>query len=243
MLCQAGKCLTNTATTAAAGWSLIRTYTPFFAIISTFCSCISSNRKLRSSVLDLMCVCVSFSCRRQPLGDRFHLNRDGREKLPESGWKFVFYLVSWCSVAHVVLVQEGGRFLQRPSSIWTGSAQPDLFIPSIRPHGLLIRVCSLSATEYRIESSVPSSIYVIYAAQASFYLHSVYATLFLDVWRKDSLVLLLHHVITTVLLCVSWSARLADLATRPFVTSSPATQVPLVRTDHHLPPRHLRRLP
>lgn len=84
------------------------------------------------------------------------------------------------------------------------SSRPHLFIRSIVPEGL---IPTSRLTEYRIESSVSSSIYVIYAAQASFYLHSVYATLFLDAWRKDSLVLLVHHVITTVLLCVSWSAR------------------------------------
>ena len=62
----------------------------------------------------------------QPVGDRCRLNREGREKLPESGWKFVFYLISWCTVAYVVLVQDGGRDLLKPASIWTGTARRSL---------------------------------------------------------------------------------------------------------------------
>lgn len=96
--------------------------------------------------------------------------------------------------------------------------------------------------DYGTESSVSSSIYVIYAGQASFYLHSVYATLFLDAWRKDSLVLLAHHVITTVLLCVSWAARsvLHTIARSPDrVTASLFVQVSPIGTHHDLSPRHL----
>lgn len=98
--------------------------------------------------------------------------------------------------------------------------------------------------DYKIESSVSGSIYVIYAAQTSFYLHSVYATLFLDAWRKDSFVLLLHHVITAILLCVSWSARyVTSPRDRSFisrrVTISSSIQVSSIGTHHDFPPRYL----
>lgn len=54
---------------------------------------------------------------------------------------------------------------------------------------------------------VPRSVYIVYLAQTSFYVHSLYATLCVDVWRRDSAVLIVHHVITVILLVVTLSVR------------------------------------
>ena len=54
---------------------------------------------------------------------------------------------------------------------------------------------------------VDTYIYVTYIVQCSFYLHSVYGTLFMDHWRKDSLVMLFHHFLTLSLIGYSYVIR------------------------------------
>src|SRR5262249_31343131 len=61
--------------------------------------------------------------------------------------------------------------------------------------------------EWHYGMSVGWDIYIIYLIQCSFYLHSVYATLYLDVWRKDSIVMLIHHFLTLSLIGFSYAAR------------------------------------
>jgi len=55
--------------------------------------------------------------------------------------------------------------------------------------------------------TVPTNIYAVYVVQISFYVHSLYATVFVDQWRRDSIVLIGHHIITAVLLIFSLSTR------------------------------------
>ncbi|KAB0406637.1 hypothetical protein E2I00_018643, partial [Balaenoptera physalus] len=55
--------------------------------------------------------------------------------------------------------------------------------------------------------AVPRDIAVAYLLQGSFYGHSIYATLYLDAWRKDSVVMLIHHVVTLVLIISSYAFR------------------------------------
>lgn len=55
--------------------------------------------------------------------------------------------------------------------------------------------------------SVPFDITLLYFAQCGFYLHSVYATLFMDTWRKDFHIMLIHHFVTMALIIVSYGAR------------------------------------
>ena len=54
---------------------------------------------------------------------------------------------------------------------------------------------------------VPKDVYAIYLIEISFYLHSLYATLFVDHWRRDTLVLMGHHIVTSLLLVFSLSIR------------------------------------
>ena len=112
----------------------------------------------------------------------YKLNAEGVEKLPESGWKCLFYIISWSLVTYVLLWEESGRFILSPATVWKDYAFDLTSVPS-------------------------TSYYLIFAIECSFYIHSLYATLFLDSWRKDSIVLMVHHVMTIALLVFSWSAR------------------------------------
>lgn len=55
--------------------------------------------------------------------------------------------------------------------------------------------------------AVPWDIAVAYLLQGSFYCHSVYATVYMDSWRKDSVVMLVHHVVTLLLIASSYAFR------------------------------------
>lgn len=116
------------------------------------------------------------------LAHSYQLNCEGVDKLPESGWKCFFYTISWSLVAYVLLWEEGGRFLASPTSKWKEYAMDVTSIPS---------------TGY----------YVAFVIECSFYIHSLYAALFLDIWRKDSIILMVHHVMTIALLVFTWCAR------------------------------------
>ena len=54
---------------------------------------------------------------------------------------------------------------------------------------------------------VPTDIAIAYLMQCSFYGHSIYATAYMDTWRKDSVVMLLHHVVTLTLIACSYAFR------------------------------------
>ncbi|XP_016381055.1 ceramide synthase 1-like [Sinocyclocheilus rhinocerous] len=55
--------------------------------------------------------------------------------------------------------------------------------------------------------SVPTDITIAYLIQGSFYGHSIYATIYMDAWRKDSLVMVVHHFITLALITFSYAFR------------------------------------
>ena len=63
---------------------------------------------------------------------------------------------------------------------------------------------------WNIGIEVPYDIYVLYAIQVGFYFHSIYGTVFMDIWRRDSVVMILHHVLTLCLLVFSISIRYVD---------------------------------
>ncbi|XP_060272173.1 ceramide synthase 1 isoform X2 [Ovis aries] len=62
-------------------------------------------------------------------------------------------------------------------------------------------------SDWKTGMAVPRDIAVAYLLQGSFYGHSIYATLYLDAWRKDSVVMLVHHVVTLVLIVSSYAFR------------------------------------
>ena len=55
--------------------------------------------------------------------------------------------------------------------------------------------------------SVAQDMYVLYIVEAGFYFHSIYATLFMDQWRRDSILMILHHILAISLIFFSFAVR------------------------------------
>ena len=54
---------------------------------------------------------------------------------------------------------------------------------------------------------IPYDVKFLYYLECGFYLHSIYATLFMDQIRKDFAVMILHHVLTMALIVFSYATR------------------------------------
>ncbi|NXP26600.1 CERS1 synthase, partial [Scytalopus superciliaris] len=98
-------------------------------------------------------------------------------KMPESAWKLLFYTLSW-SYGIYLLFFTDYPFFHDPPSVFYG---------------------------WQKGMEVPTDIAIAYLLQCSFYGHSIYATAYMDTWRKDSVVMLLHHVVTLTLLASSYA--------------------------------------
>ncbi|OQR77934.1 ceramide synthase 1-like [Tropilaelaps mercedesae] len=142
----------------------------------------------REDVLLVMGLAVSFTLMRSvitkflliPLGKYLALSPESAAKLPESVWKLVYYGYVWGYAFRVVVSSGQYRFFQNPSSVWQG---------------------------YSASAAIPSDIYWLYAVQGSFYIHGLYALFFQDSWRKDSVIMGIHHVVTIFLIWVSFVCR------------------------------------
>ena len=54
---------------------------------------------------------------------------------------------------------------------------------------------------------VQEDIKLLYFIECGFYLHSIYATLYMDTVRKDFMVMIIHHVLTMTLITFSYATR------------------------------------
>lgn len=72
--------------------------------------------------------------------------------------------------------------------------------------------CLLSP-DWKSGMPVPTDIAIAYLIQGSFYGHSIYATIYMDAWRKDSAVMVVHHIITLALICFSYAFRYSFILT------------------------------
>ncbi|XP_011220627.1 ceramide synthase 1 isoform X2 [Ailuropoda melanoleuca] len=99
--------------------------------------------------------------------------------MPESAWKFLFYLGAWSYSAYLLFGTDYPFFHDPPSVFY----------------------------DWTPGMAVPRDIAAAYLLQGSFYGHSIYATLYMDAWRKDSVVMLVHHVVTLVLIVSSYAFR------------------------------------
>ncbi|NXI35309.1 CERS1 synthase, partial [Galbula dea] len=112
-------------------------------------------------------------------------------KMPESAWKLFFYTLSW-SYGIYLLFFTDYPFFHDPPSVFYG---------------------------WRKGMEVPTDIAIAYLLQCSFYGHSIYATAYMDTWRKDSVVMLLHHVVTLTLIASSYAfSQLGLGGWEPFVS-------------------------
>ncbi|XP_045408170.1 ceramide synthase 1 isoform X3 [Lemur catta] len=114
-----------------------------------------------------------------PLAKRCRLQPRDASKMPESAWKFLFYLGSWSYTSYLLFGTDYPFFRDPPSVFYDWTP------------GMV----------------VPRDIAAAYLLQGSFYGHSLYATLYMDTWRKDSVVMLVHHVVTLVLIVSSYAFR------------------------------------
>ncbi|NXS86443.1 CERS1 synthase, partial [Erpornis zantholeuca] len=98
-------------------------------------------------------------------------------KMPESAWKLLFYSLSWSYGAYLLFCTDYPFFHDPPSVFY----------------------------DWKQGMEVPTDIAIAYLLQCSFYGHSLYATAYMDTWRKDSVVMLLHHVVTLTLIASSYA--------------------------------------
>ncbi|XP_054157239.1 ceramide synthase 1-like [Oppia nitens] len=115
-----------------------------------------------------------------PIGQYYQLTKTDSKKMPESGWKFAFYLSTWSYMAYIIMMRKGAQYFYSPSIVWQN---------------------------YSIDNPVETEIYVIYMVQLSFYCHSLYSTLCVDQWRKDTPALMVHHVLCVLLISISLATK------------------------------------
>lgn len=102
-------------------------------------------------------------------------------KFPECVWKFIYYLVTWSFSLHVHIFSGRYKTFWDPLSVWESWASGN-------------------------PPTVYWDIHFIYLIQASFYIHSIYATLYMDIWRKDSTLMCIHHFIALALIGLSYGS-------------------------------------
>lgn len=115
----------------------------------------------------------------KPLALWLRLQPRDSAKMPESGWKLAFYSLSWSYTTYLLFFTDYSFFHNPPSVFY----------------------------DWQSGMSVPTDIAVVYLVQGSFYGHSIYATIYMDAWRKDSTVMVVHHIITLALITLSYAFR------------------------------------
>nr|CAH8832115.1 unnamed protein product [Trichobilharzia regenti] len=106
-------------------------------------------------------------------------------KLIESSWKAFWFLSMWLFSLKVVLL----------------SGKTDFQYPLRALRGVKFEVGYF-------DIPTPSDYYYLYTLQLGFYLHSFWSVFFMDAWRKDSNVLVVHHILAVLLLESSLVLRL-----------------------------------
>lgn len=106
------------------------------------------------------------------------INKENAAKMPESCWKGFAYLCTWLWAVYIMFTH------------------PDIFFQPDSPW-----------SDWRPGIKVDADQYWLYMVQMGFYLHCVYATLFIETRRRDFLVLMIHHFLTLSLLLFSLSVR------------------------------------
>lgn len=118
-----------------------------------------------------------------PLGCWIQLRKQDMVKFSESCWKLLLYGALWSYSCHVIILSGRHDYFRNPCRIWNVTF-PDIF-----------------------DTPLPTDIQTMYFLQMAFYLHSIYGTLHMDAWRKDSIMMLFHHGITIALLYLSYCMR------------------------------------
>ncbi|KRZ10124.1 Transmembrane 9 superfamily member 3, partial [Trichinella zimbabwensis] len=121
---------------------------------------------------------IRFICR--PLAKFWRLTADISGKLPESLWNLTMYLFLWLNTCWTLVRTDRWKYFTDPLSIWDDFSRDRL---------------------------IPFEVDVVYLTQTAFYVHATYGTIFMEQWRKDSKVMVFHHLLAITLLFFSWAAR------------------------------------
>ncbi|KAG9328646.1 hypothetical protein JZ751_011625 [Albula glossodonta] len=119
------------------------------------------------------------ACLFKPMARWCLLQPKDAAKMPESAWKLTFYSMSWAYSVYLLFFTQYS-FFNDPPSVFYG---------------------------WKSGMVVPADIAVAYLIQGSFYGHSIYASIYMDVWRRDSIVMVMHHIITLALITFSYAFR------------------------------------
>ncbi|XP_058943479.1 ceramide synthase 1 [Pocillopora verrucosa] len=107
------------------------------------------------------------------------LSEKDQKKSPENAFKFLYYCSAYGYCSYI-LFNGKYNFFQDTRNCWKG---------------------------WYKGMPVSQDIYILYMVQTGFYFHSMYATVFMDQWRRDSNLMLVHHVIANCLLFFSFAVR------------------------------------
>ncbi|XP_074661959.1 ceramide synthase 1-like [Tubulanus polymorphus] len=116
----------------------------------------------------------------KPFAKLMGMKKINQYKFAESAWKEMFYFSTWFLTIYILFIDGRYDYFTRHLSIWK---------------------------DWSPQLPVPALVYWLYMIQLSFYIHSVYGTLFMDQWRSDSIVMLFHHFLTLCLIAFSHANR------------------------------------
>lgn len=139
------------------------------------------------------------------MGGLFHIQVSSSKFLQHISRKFsinMFYCASWWMHNNVLLYEQISQYLYFFFSLNWKPSQMRLVCRTVTP--LTLDACF---SDWKSGMSVPADIAIAYLIQGSFYGHSIYATIYMDAWRKDSAVMVVHHIITLALICFSYAFR------------------------------------
>lgn len=143
----------------------------------------------------------------RPIIERIGIRSIEADKIPESLWKLCFYLATWIACSYYLFYQTEGIYFDHPTTVWNGKIikSSNFFSPS-KAFDLLIDHFFLDK-DYSMSTKIDGFIYVIYMAELSFYIHSLYTTIRIDQRRKDTWTMMCHHLICVLLISLSYCNR------------------------------------
>lgn len=72
-------------------------------------------------------------------------------------------------------------------------------------------LCAMVSLDWEHDMKIDPGLHWLYMFEMGFYLHSLYATVYVETIRKDFVVLILHHILTVGLLFFSYVIRSVQL--------------------------------
>lgn len=113
----------------------------------------------------------------KPISNNIGLTKINAEKFPESVWKLIVHTRQWLYTFNLLIYPGKYDFFYKPESCWQ---------------------------DWSLGMPVPSDIQWIYLLETSFYTHSAFASVRMDHKRKDTVAMVIHHIVTLSLLILSY---------------------------------------